>query len=87
MTTAQNCRNVNYNSPIQDLVHPDDQTQLTLEMTPGFKAFTVFLLFKIAQIDIVGYNSPHYNFAKSVAYILPIILNYRLLILSAITWL
>ena len=28
------------NSPIQDYVHPDDQTQ-PFEMTPGFKPFTV----------------------------------------------
>ena len=28
------------NSPIQDYVHPDDQTQPTFEMTPGFKPFT-----------------------------------------------
>ena len=33
---------VNNNSPIQDYVHPDDQTQPTFEMTPGFKRFTVF---------------------------------------------
>ena len=32
---------VNINSPIQDYVHPDDQTQPTFEMTPGFKPFTV----------------------------------------------
>ena len=31
---------VNDNSPIQDYVHPDDQTQPTSEMTPGFKPFT-----------------------------------------------
>ena len=30
-------------SPIQDYVHPDDQTQPTFEMTPGFKPFTVLL--------------------------------------------
>ena len=30
---------VNNNSPIQDYVHPDDQTQPTFEMTPGFKPF------------------------------------------------
>ena len=30
---------VNNNSPIQDYVHPDDQTQ-PFEMTPGFKPFT-----------------------------------------------
>ena len=29
------------NSPIQDYVHPDDQTQQTFEMTPEFKPFTV----------------------------------------------
>ena len=32
---------VNDNSPIQDNVHPDDQTQPPLEMTPGFKPFTL----------------------------------------------
>ena len=31
---------VNNNSPIQDYVHPDDQTQ-PFEMTPGFKPFTI----------------------------------------------
>ena len=31
---------VNNNSPIQDYVHPDDQTQPTFEITPGFKPFT-----------------------------------------------
>ena len=30
---------VNNNSPIQDYVHPDDYTQPTYEMTPGFKPF------------------------------------------------
>ena len=31
---------VNNNSPIQDYVHPDDQTQ-PFEVTPGFKPFIV----------------------------------------------
>ena len=31
---------VNNNSPIQDYVHPDDQTQAIFEMTLGFKPFT-----------------------------------------------
>ena len=42
MTTAQAVETsvtVN-NSPIQDYVHPEDQTQPTFEMTPGFKPFT-----------------------------------------------
>ena len=44
MTTAQVVETsvtVN-NSPIQDYVHPDDQTQPTFEMTPGFKPFTTY---------------------------------------------
>ena len=43
MSTAQVVETsvtVNNNSPIQDYVHPDDQTQPTFEMTPGFKPFT-----------------------------------------------
>ena len=42
MTTAQVVKTsvtVN-NSPIQDYVYPDDYTQRTYEMTPGFKPFT-----------------------------------------------
>ena len=44
MTTAQVVETsvtVNNNSPIQDYVHPDDQTQPTFDMTPRFKPFTV----------------------------------------------
>ena len=43
VTTAQVVETsvtVKNNSPIQDCVHPDDQTQPTYEMTPGFKPFT-----------------------------------------------
>ena len=46
MTTAQVVKTsvtVNNNSPIQDYVHPDDQTQPTLEMTPGFRPFTLLI--------------------------------------------
>ena len=44
MTTAQVVEtSVNNNSPIQDYVHPDDQTQ-RFEMTPGFKPFTMVRL-------------------------------------------
>ena len=42
---------VNNNSPIQDYLHPDDQTQPTFEMTPGFKPFTVLISF-----ESVGYR-------------------------------
>ena len=44
MSTAQVVETsvtVNNNSPIQDYVYPDDQTQPSFEMTPGFKPFTV----------------------------------------------
>ena len=47
MTTAQVVETsvtVNNNSPIQDYVHPDDQTRPTFEMTPGFKPFTVLAI-------------------------------------------
>ena len=48
MTTAQVVETSvtvnNNNSPIQDYVHPDDQTQPTVEMTPGFKPLTVSVL-------------------------------------------
>ena len=47
MTTAQVVETsftVNNNSPIEDYVHPDDQTQPTYEMTPGLKPFTLTFL-------------------------------------------
>ena len=47
MTTAQVVETsvtVNNNSPIQDYIHPDDQTQPTFEITPGFKPFTKYTL-------------------------------------------
>ena len=53
MTTAQVVETsvtVNNNSPIQDYVHPDDQTQPTFEMTPGFKPFTVLRTFYLNSI-------------------------------------
>ena len=49
MTTAQVVETsvtINNNSPIQDYVHPDDQTQPTFEMTPELKPFTHHVLFK-----------------------------------------
>ena len=55
MTTAQVVETsvtVSNNSPIQDYVHPDDQTQPNFEMTPGFKPFTVLtsVFWSITQI-------------------------------------
>ena len=50
MTTAEVVETLvtvnNNNSPIQDYVNPNDQTQPTVEMTPGFKPFTQFNHFK-----------------------------------------
>ena len=45
MTTAQVVEmlvTVNNNSPIQDYVNPDNQTQPTIEMTLGFKPFSQY---------------------------------------------
>ena len=46
---------INNNSPIQDYVHPDDQTQPTFEMTPRFKPFTVLKqkCFKTSYIAVL----------------------------------
>ena len=38
---------VNNNSPLQQYVHPDDQTQPTFELTPGFKPFTLMKILAI----------------------------------------
>ena len=43
---------VNNNSPIQDYVQLDDQTQPTFEMTPGFKPFTKSL--KLASENVLS---------------------------------
>ena len=54
MTTAQIVETsvtVNNNSPIQDYVHPDDQTQPTFEMNSGFKPFTVFVYTSYAMLS------------------------------------
>ena len=55
MTTAQvavTSVTVN-NSPIQDYVHPDDHTQPTYEVTPGFQPFT-----ENERIKKVHFDSP-----------------------------
>ena len=52
MTTAQvveTLLTVNNNSPIQDYVHPDDETQ-PFEMTPGFKPFTEIKLHAVLYL-------------------------------------
>ena len=52
MSTAQVVETsviVNNNSPIQDYVHPNDQTQPTFKMTPGFEPFTQILIFRILR--------------------------------------
>ena len=56
MTTAQVVETsipVKHNSPIKDFVQPDDQTQPTLEMTPGFKPFTITIIIIIIIITII----------------------------------
>ena len=40
VVNVPNDSTVNNNSPIQDYIHPNDQTQPTFEIIPGFKSFT-----------------------------------------------
>ena len=47
---------VNNNSPIQDYVHPDDQTQPTFEITPGFKPSTCLFVLAI-EVKWDGYET------------------------------
>ena len=52
MTTTQVVEmsvTVNNNSPIQDYIHVDDQTQPTFEMTPRFKPFTILTIVVICK--------------------------------------
>ena len=56
MTTAhvaETSVTVNNNSPIQDYVHLDDQTQPTFETTPRFKPFTSFNIVPTWQRSVV----------------------------------
>ena len=62
MTTAQVVETsvtVNNNSPIQDYVHPDDQTQ-PFDMTPGFKPFTIIILIIIIIIFFINSKDKNY---------------------------
>ena len=55
MTTAgvaETSVTVKNNSPIQEYVHPDDQTQPTFEMTPEFKPFTLKISLLITVLFI-----------------------------------
>ena len=55
MTTAQvveTSLTVKNNSPIQDYVHPDDQTQPIFEMTPGFKPFKACLYSCVTRLKL-----------------------------------
>ena len=58
MTTAQVVETsvtVNNNSPMQDYIHPHDQTQ-PFEMTPGFKPFRV-LKYELGQLPVTITNN------------------------------
>ena len=68
MTTAQVVETsvtVNNNSPIQDYVHPDDQTQPTFEMTPGFKPFAIITIMMMMMMkndsNIDNNNNDNHN--------------------------
>ena len=60
---------VNNNSPIQNYIHPDDHTQPTYEMTPGFKPFTVpevFVKVSSSQFPSVSLRRTHLELSLSV---------------------
>jgi len=44
---------VNNNSPIQDYVHPDDQTEPTFEMIPGFKPSTLTWVLSSSRVQFI----------------------------------
>ena len=69
MTTTQVVETsvtVNNNSPIQDYVHPDDQTQPTYEMTHGLKHFIILKMIIIIIIIIIIYYYYYYYYYCSV---------------------
>ena len=69
MTTAQVVETSvtvnNNNSPLQDYIHPDDQTQ-PFEMTPGFKPFTVLKYFSFPRDWLNGRRIPSIKMSVSV---------------------
>ena len=71
MTTAQVVETsvtVNNNSPIQDCVHLDNQTQPTFEMTPGFKPFRYELNYSYHNpLDMDVFYSPFSVCIKGVS--------------------
>ena len=76
MTTAQvfeTSVTVNNNSTIQGYVHPDDQTQPSFEMTPGFKPFTVVKLccsspYSFCYAVIIHLSSSSYKYHTKLKY-------------------
>ena len=72
MTTTQVVQTsvtVNNNSPIQDYVHPDDQTQPTFEMTPGFKPFTKSIIMVFWKTAIKSLNGQTWRRIKWIAFV------------------
>ena len=60
MTTVQVVETsvtVNNNRPIQDYVHPDDQTQPTFEMTPGLQGSQKFRIYPNSLKQKYDFNS------------------------------
>ena len=60
---------VDNNRPIQNYIHPDNHTQPTNEMTPGFKPFTVpevFVKVSSAQFPCVSLRRTHLELSLNV---------------------
>jgi len=67
MTTSQIVETsvtVNNNSPIQDYVHPDDQTQPTFEMTPGLKLFTDLVQIATTWCNFVQFEATWHSLVQ-----------------------
>ena len=60
---------VNNNSPIQDYIHPDDQTQ-PFDMTPGFKPFTFMSMLSNQGLGKYMYYQPR-PFTLTTTLIIP----------------
>ena len=66
MSKCQSLSKTTDYSPIQDYNHPDDHTQPTYQMTPGFKPFTV--IHKTGDIQLTDYQQPCTNLEKIIVY-------------------
>ena len=68
MTTAQVIETsvTNNNSPIHDYFHPDDHSQPSHEMTPGFKPFTMIITLMTMTMNKVRIKTKYKDLSEIV---------------------